>query len=73
MEEEKGTGVKRYLENILKEFIEIAPANDYILYFQNKEPSTDFLESSSVSKKLVKMPYFLPPKRVLWEQFFLPF
>jgi glycosyltransferase involved in cell wall biosynthesis len=73
LEEEKGTGVKRYLENILKEFIKIAPANDYVLYFQNKEPLIDFLESPCIIKKLVKMPSFFPPKGVLWEQFCLPF
>lgn len=71
LEEEKGTGVARYLRNLLKNFAEIAPENVYLLYFKTRLVQEDFLEQDCFCKKLVKMP-LTPKKKVIWEQVFLP-
>lgn len=65
------TGVARYLGNILRELAEIAPQNEYTLYFQNSKADDDFLSQGCFRKKLVEMS-FVPRKKVLWEQIFLP-
>jgi len=71
LEEERGTGVARYLRNLLREFARIAPDNRYVLYFKERVADDDLLNQACFLKEQVKMS-FLPRKKVLWEQAFLP-
>lgn len=67
-------GVARYLINVLKAWAQKEDSNNtYILYFQNKVPTDNFLKNERFELKIIKGPNFLKRHRIITEQLLLPF
>lgn len=69
--EGRRTGVGRYLFNLLREWSEIAPQNDYILFFKRNIPDDQLFKKGCFSKRLFNLPRLLD-KNIIWEQIYLP-
>lgn len=71
LEEPEPTGVSRYLGNLLRQFVAVAPENKYVLFFKSGIPSHDYLATPAIEARHVRMG-LAPKKKVIWEQLFLP-
>lgn len=69
--EEERTGVARYLLNLLNVWKDRKDDNQYILYFQNKIPQNEILDSPKFTKKIIKN-IFRIKSNALWEHYSLP-
>lgn len=65
------TGVGRYLFNLLHEWSEIAPQNNYILFFKRYIPDDRLLNKGCFSKRLLSLPGIID-RNIIWEQIYLP-
>lgn len=66
-------GPARYLINMLKFWLKMAPEHRYVLFFQNRVPQADFLEQENVERVLIKGPRLLKRRRIVGEQLLMPF
>lgn len=73
IESQQRTGVYTYLTSILQNLPNVAPENEYRLYFKSKIPSYDFLNEDCLKKKLLKKPsIFSLINKPLWNTYCLP-
>lgn len=70
--EGRRTGVGRYLFNLLREWSEIAPHNNYILLFKRNIPDDQLFKKGCFSKRLLALPGLLD-RNIIWEQVYVPF
>lgn len=66
-------GPARYLINMLKLWPQISSRHKYVLFFQNHIPEDDYLNNELFEKVLIAGPKFLKTRRIVGEQFLMPF